>query len=106
MSNCKNVFVLSIGYIKTNETEDQGTVEVQQQSVSEESLLRRGIEETVLNIKRSLSEESLLRRGIEETVSNIKRNPSRPLFGCGKLNDFLVGNYFTFCQLLDVFFIN
>ncbi|KAJ6393511.1 hypothetical protein OIU77_022876 [Salix suchowensis] len=31
----------SSGYIKTNETEDQGTVEVQQQSVSEESLLRR-----------------------------------------------------------------
>ncbi|KAJ6341655.1 hypothetical protein OIU78_009749 [Salix suchowensis] len=31
----------SSGYIKTNQTEDQGTVEVQQQSVSEESLLRR-----------------------------------------------------------------
>lgn len=76
MSNCKNVFVLSTGYVKTNETEDQGTIEVQQQS---------------------LSEESLLRRGIEETVSNIKRNPSRPLFGCGKLNEFLVGNQFTFC---------
>ncbi|KAJ6962219.1 hypothetical protein NC652_001008 [Populus alba x Populus x berolinensis] len=31
----------SSGDIKTNETEDQGTIEVQQQSLSEESLLRR-----------------------------------------------------------------